>query len=132
MVSEKNHSDQEKDDEKKESEEEEEEKDEDYKPYGTFNPNRFRGFKKLPNFEDKVREKHKNIEFNKCTGIFDLSAISKQNKEKIQQSECGNNLFNDEADPILHLIKKMMYSEGDLVNLSHISAIYLKDALFSM
>jgi hypothetical protein len=38
-------------------------------------------------------------------------------------------LYGDETDPVLQLIKKIMYAEGDLIDLRHESALYLKDAL---
>ena len=31
-------------------------------------------------------------------------------------------MFSDEVDPILHLIKKIMYAEGDLITLNQESA----------
>lgn len=48
-----------------------------------------------------------------------------------EQSLPQQSLFSDEQDPILHLIKKIMYAEGDCVEIRHESALYLKDVLFA-
>lgn len=38
-------------------------------------------------------------------------------------------LFSSEQDAILYMIKRIMHSEGDTVDLSHQAAIYIKDSL---
>ena len=38
-------------------------------------------------------------------------------------------LFANEPDPILYMIKRIMHSEGDTIELSHQAAIYIKDYL---
>eukprot|EP00347_Sterkiella_histriomuscorum_P019782 403340312 len=41
----------------------------------------------------------------------------------------NHQLFTDESDQILALIKRIMYSEGDMINLNHDCAVYLKQSL---
>ena len=41
-------------------------------------------------------------------------------------------LYNEEQDPVKQMVKRVMYAEGDTVEVRHECASYLKDALLSM
>ena len=41
----------------------------------------------------------------------------------------ANQLFSEEPDPILQLIMRIMYAEGDLADLDEDAAVYLRDSL---
>lgn len=52
--------------------------------------------------------------------------------QKRQSQSTTPHLFAEESDQILALIKRMMYAEGDLVDLQHECALELKQALYDM
>ena len=77
------------------------------------------------NFAERIRKHHDSFQL-KEVDLDDLLATSKDAeklaKAKNQATPATEggipNLFSEEADPILHLIKKIMYAEGDLITLN--------------
>ena len=77
------------------------------------------------NFAERIRKHHESFQLKEV----DLGLLVASTKEADKVTKAKNqptavmevgipNLFSDEADPILHLIKKIMYAEGDLITLN--------------
>lgn len=72
--------------------------------------------------EDTSKTGQSSREANGIGQIIDSAALSGSQTQ----------LFSDEADQVIALIKRIMYAEGDLINLNHECAVYLKEALFDL